>query len=130
MTEETGSGNRWEPVGAPSPEAPEAPEPLEQPAPAVTRRSRRETGLLAGLAAALLFGGGAVGYTVGHVTGASADDRQPVQQVPAFGRDGQTGPEGGQPPPPGSDGFGDHDDDHGGFDPGQDDGSSGTQDET
>jgi hypothetical protein len=104
VTEETGSGNRWEPVGAPSPEAPEAP---AQPAPAVTRRSRRETGLLAGLAAALLFGGGAVGYTVGHVTGASADDRQPVQQVPAFG-----------------------DDDHGGFDPGQDDGSSSTQDQT
>ncbi len=116
MSEETGSGNRWEPVGAPSPEAPE---PSEQPAPAVTRRSRRETGLLAGLAAALLFGGGGVGYTVGHVAGASADDRQPVQQTPAFGRDSQ-------PPPPGSDGH----DDHGGFDPGQDDGSSSTEDET
>lgn len=103
MTEETGSGNRWEPVGAPPPATPMTPtSPL---------RTRRGKGLLAGMAAALLLGGGAVGFTAAQVAGAPADD-QPGQQ-----QDVRPGLGGG-------------DDDRGGFDPEHDDGPTDSQDET
>ena len=115
MTEESGSGNRWEPVGAPPPEVPPVAQSTWKPAP---RRKNRGKAVLAGVAAALLLGGGAVGFTAAQLAGSSADD-QPGQQ-----QDVRLVPGSDQfQPPPGSDDR-DHGDDVEG-----DDGAS-SQDET
>lgn len=120
MSEESGSGNRWEPVGAPPPETPPMAQSAGRPA---ARRTRRGKGVLAGVAAALLLGGGAAGFTVAQVAGSSADD-QPGQQ-----QDVRPLPGSGElQPPPGSDG---RDHEHDDFDPGHDDdGAVSSQDET
>ena len=114
MTENSGSGNRWEPVGAPPPETPESAAVTQGPEEPSPRRTRREKAVLAGAAAALLLGGGAVGFTVAQVAGASADDQPGQQQL--------------QPPsgPAGLPDDHEHDHDHGGFD----DDAPRSQDET
>jgi hypothetical protein len=118
VTEESGSGNRWEPVEAPRPEIPPVPKGDRK----AFLRPRREKGVLTGVAAALLLGGGAVGFTVAQVAGSSAED-QPGQQ-----QDLRPAPGSDEFQPPGSDGPV-HDD--GGFDPGHDDdGSTISRDET
>jgi hypothetical protein len=118
VTEESRSGNRWEPVGAHRPETPPVAKGDRK---ALLRRPRREKGVLTGVAAALLLGGGAVGFTVAQVAGSSAEDQLGQQQ------DVRPAPGSGVFQPPGSDGRV-HDD--GGFDPGHDDGSTIGQDET
>jgi hypothetical protein len=55
--------------------------------------------VLTGMAAALLFGGGAVGFTAARLAGASADDQPGPQQ-----QDVRPVPGSGQlPPPPAAD---------------------------
>jgi hypothetical protein len=120
VTEESGSGNRWEPVGAPPPEIP----PVAQSAhKAFLRRPCREKAVRTGVAGALLLGGGAVGFTVAQVAESSGEDQpgqqQDVRPVPGSGE---------FQPPPGSDGR--VHDDGGGLDPGHDDDSTISQDET
>lgn len=95
MTEDSASGNRWEPVPAnrstdpgptegaqPPADATAQPAPiaepaedtqvLESPAAPTGRSSRRRKGLLAGVAAALFLGGSAGGYALGHSTGGTS----------------------------------------------------------
>jgi hypothetical protein len=119
VTEESGSGNRWEPVEAPRPEIPPVPKGDRK----AFLRPRREKGVLTGVAAALLLGGGAVGFTMAQVAESSAEDQpgqqQDVRPVPGSGE---------FQPPPGSDGR--VHDDGGGLDPGHDDDSTISQDET
>ena len=125
MTEDSASGNRWEPVPANRPTDPGStegaqpqadataqtapvPQPpeedtqvLESPAAQTGRSSLRRKGLLAGVAAVLFFGGGAGGYALGH--SAAGDSTAPTGSDP-FGHHG--GPPGFGPGDPDGDGRG------------------------
>ena len=127
MTEDSASGNRWEPVPANRPTDPgpsEGPQPqadaAAQPAPApqptedaedtqafaepaapAGRRSLRRKGLLAGVAAALFIGGGAGGFALGHA--AAGESTAPTGSDP-FGH--HSGPPGFGPGDPDGDGHG------------------------
>jgi len=134
VTEDSASGNRWEPVPAnrptdpgpsegPQPQADAAAQPapaprptedtedtraLAEPAAPTGRRSRRRKGLLAGVAAALFLGGTAGGYALGHPpTGTSG----PIGSDPLGHHSG--------PPGLGPDGPGPDDHDGPGRDPGE-----------
>jgi hypothetical protein len=124
VTEDSASGNRWEPVPANRPTDPgpsEGPQPqadaAAQPAPApqptedaedtqafaepaapTGRRSLRREELLAGVAAALFLGGGAGGFALGH--SAAGDSTAPTGSDP-FGH--HSGPPGFGPGDPDGD---------------------------
>lgn len=114
MAHTTGSGNRWEPVAAPPLAAEQSAEVLAGPPKAPSSsRTRRDKGLLAGLAGVLLLGGGAGGYALGHVVVVRADDSAPGQQqapqpgtggpgADPSGGPGQRSPGGGGFQPPGA----------------------------
>ena len=108
MAHTTGSGNRWEPVAAPPLAAEQSAEVLAGPPEATSSRTRRDKGLLAGLAGVLLLGGGAGGYALGHVVVVRADDPAPgQQQTPQPGTRGPGADPSGGPGPrsPGGGGF-------------------------
>lgn len=96
MAHTAGSGNRWEPGAAPPLAAEQSAEVLAGPSDTSTPRTRRDKGLLAGLAGVLLLGGGAGGYALGHVVVVRADDSAPGQQAPQPGTgDPRSDPSGG-----------------------------------
>jgi len=128
------SGNRWEPTGSSG--APETPvehhgeRTLAPPVPAAAAspqaRTPRKKGLLAGMAAAVLFVGGLGGFGLGHALGGDDGEQGPTQVTP-FG-----GQQGGQFQAPPGDDDGPDGDTSDGFDrqppgqPGQQDASGST----
>lgn len=124
MTEDSASGNRWEPVPAnrptdpgptegaqppadadaqtaPIPQPAEDTQVLGSPAAPTGRSSLRRKGLLAGVAAALFLGGSAGGYALGHST--TGDPTAPTGSDP-FGH--HSGPSGFGPGDPDGDSHG------------------------
>lgn len=97
MAPDPGSGNRWEPPVTPAPE----PDAIDDAPDSSGPRARGSRGLLAGVAAAFLLGGGAAGYVVGQAatpTATPADQRLDQRFGPGGDHDRHFGDQRGQRP--------------------------------